>query len=106
MTTKGIVMKQRFILFRRAGVYYYEDTTTGQQLSLRTKDEAEAHTLLHSKNEAHRQPVLNLRIARTYLTATDPEVARRTSDYEGVNVESVMLLYICSPYMLLETARA
>ena len=53
-------------------------TTTGQQLSLRTKDEAEAHTLLHSKNEAHRQPVLNLHIARTYLTATDPEVARRT----------------------------
>ncbi|MGD0207575.1 MAG: tyrosine-type recombinase/integrase [Verrucomicrobiota bacterium] len=71
-------MKQRFILFRRAGVLYYEDTTTGKQLSLRTKDEAEALTLLHSKNEAHRQPVLNLRIARTYLTATDPEVARRT----------------------------
>jgi len=78
MTKKGIVMKQRFILFRRAGVFYYEDTTTGQQLSLRTKDEAEALTLLHSKNEAHRQPVLNLHIARTYLTATDPEVARRT----------------------------
>jgi hypothetical protein len=33
---------------------------------------------LYSKNEAHRQPVLNLRIARTYLTATDPEVAKRT----------------------------
>jgi integrase len=78
MTKKGIVMKQRFILFRRAGVFYYEDTTTGQQLSLRTKDETEALTLLHSKNEAHRQPVLNLRIARTYLTATDPEVAKRT----------------------------
>ena len=78
MTKKGIVMKQRFILFRRAGVFYYEDTTTGQQLSLRTKDEAEALTLLHSKNEAHRQPVLNLQIARTYLTATDPEVANRT----------------------------
>jgi hypothetical protein len=42
MTKKGIVMKQRFILFRRACVFYYEDTTTGKQLSLRTKDEAEA----------------------------------------------------------------
>ena len=71
-------MKQRFNLFRRAGVFYYEDTTTGKQLSLRTKDEAEARTLLHSKNEAHRQPVLNLQIARTYLTATDPEAAMRT----------------------------
>lgn len=78
MTKQGIVMKPRYRLFRRAGVYYCEDTTTGQQLSLKTKDEAEALTLLHSKNEAHRQPVLNLRIARTYLTATDPEVANRT----------------------------
>jgi hypothetical protein len=66
------VMKTRFILFRRAGVFYSEDTTTGEQHSLRTEDEAEALTLLHSKNEAHRQPVLNLQIARTYLTATDP----------------------------------
>ena len=65
-------------MFNRAGVYYSEDTTTGKQHSLRTKDEAEALALLHSKNEAHRQPVLNLHIARTYLTATDPEVARRT----------------------------
>ncbi len=72
------VMKTRFILFRRAGVYYSEDTTTRKQISLRTKDEAEALTLLHSKNEAHRQPVLNLHIARTYLTATDPETAKRT----------------------------
>lgn len=71
-------MKTRFILFNRKGVYYSEDTTTGKQHSLRTKDEAEALTLLHTKNEAHRQPVLNLQIARTYLTAVDPEVAKRT----------------------------
>jgi hypothetical protein len=71
-------MKTRFILFKRADVYYSEDTTTKKQHSLRTKDEAEALTLLHSKNEAHRQPVLNLHIARTYLTATDPETAKRT----------------------------
>src|SRR5580704_10249 len=71
-------MKPRFILFRRAGVFYSEDTNPRQQHSLRTKDEAEALTLLHSKNEAHRQPVLNLHIARTYLTAADPEMAKRT----------------------------
>lgn len=71
-------MKSRFILFKRAGVYYSEDTVTRKQHSLRTKDEAEAFAILHSKNEAYRQPVLNLQIARTYLTATDPEVARRT----------------------------
>src|SRR5271165_573586 len=71
-------MKTRFILFKRAGVFYSEDTTTRKQHSLRTKDEAEALTLLHSKNEAHRQPVLNLHIARTYLTASDPAMGQRT----------------------------
>lgn len=39
---------------------------------------AEALTLLHSKNESFRQPVLNLHIARTYLAATDPDIAQRT----------------------------
>src|ERR1700733_5513125 len=71
-------MKSRFNLFNRNGVFYSVDTKTGKQHSLRTKDEGEALTLLHSKNEAHRQPVLNLHIARTYLTATDPETAKRT----------------------------
>lgn len=72
-------MKQRFILYQRSnGRFYCEDTTTGKQESLGTKDEAEALTLLHSKNEAFRQPVLNLQIARTYLSASDAAVAKRT----------------------------
>jgi len=71
-------MNQRYILFRRAGVFYYEDTTTGKQLSLRTKNPAEAKTLLHAKNESVRQPVLNLQIARAYLAGSDPLVASRT----------------------------
>ncbi len=75
---KGIVMNQRFILFRRAGVFYCEDTASGKQSSLRTKDAAEAKTLLHAKNEAFRQPVINLQIARAYLAASDPAVASRT----------------------------
>jgi len=72
------VMNQRFILFRRSGVFYCEDTTTGKQLSLRTKDEGEATTLLHAKNEAFRQPILNLQIARAYMAASDPMVSKRT----------------------------
>ena len=71
-------MKQRFILFRRAGVFYSEDTTTRQQTSLRTKDESEAITLLNARNESFRQPVLNLQIARAYLTASDPAMTQRT----------------------------
>jgi integrase len=72
-------MKQRFILYRRSnGKFYAEDTVTRKQSSLKTRDEAEALTLLHSKNEAFRQPVLNLQIARAYLSASDAEVAKRT----------------------------
>ena len=45
---------------------------------MKTRDEAEALTLLHSKNEAFRQPGLNLQIARAYLSATDGNAAKRT----------------------------
>lgn len=71
-------MKSRYILFRRAGVYCTEDTVTRKQSSLRTKDEAEAMTLLNAKNESFRQPVLNMQIARAYLTASDPAMTERT----------------------------
>src|SRR5258708_4249246 len=71
-------MKPQFILFRRAGVFYYEDTETHKQLSLRTKDKIEARTLLHAKNEAFRQPVLNRQMARAYLTASDPQMTKRS----------------------------
>ena len=71
-------MKSKFILFKRSGVYYAEDTTTGKQSSLSTKDEAEALSVLNAKNESYRQPVLNLQIARAYLTASDPAMTART----------------------------
>ena len=35
-------MNHRFILFQRSAVYYCEDTATGKQTSLRTKDKADA----------------------------------------------------------------
>jgi integrase len=72
-------MKQRFILYRRSnGKFYCEDTVTKKQNSLKTTDESEALALLNARNETFRQPILNLRIARTYLSATDGEAAKRT----------------------------
>ena len=71
-------MKQRYRMFQRGRVFYVEDTTTGRQASLKTKEEAEAGRLLAAKNEAHVQPALNLQIARAYLSATDPEIRTRT----------------------------
>ncbi len=71
-------MKTKYTMFRRNGVYYSQDTATGQQKSLRTRDEAEATSLLYAFNEAQRQPVLNLHLARAYLTASDPAFVERT----------------------------
>jgi len=48
-------MKNRYILFQRSGVFYTEDTTSGKQASLRTKDKADALRLLNAKNEATHQ---------------------------------------------------
>ena len=71
-------MKTKYTLFRRNGIYYSQDSGTGQQKSLRTRDEADALKLLNARNEAHRQPVLNLHLARAYLTASDPAFVERT----------------------------
>ncbi len=71
-------MKSQFILFQRSGVYYAEDTTTGKQTSLRTKDRDDALRLLHVKNEAVHQPAMNLQIAQVYLQHGDPALASRT----------------------------
>jgi integrase len=71
-------MKTKYTLFRRGGIFYSQDSATGQQKSLRTRDEAEASQLVNARNEAHRQPVLNLHLARAYLTASDPAFVART----------------------------
>lgn len=71
-------MKLRFTLFRRGRSYYSQDRTSGQRSSLHTTAPDETSTILAAKNEAHRQPILNLHLARTYLSVTDPEISRRT----------------------------
>jgi integrase len=71
-------MKSKYTLFRRGEMFYMQDSATGRQTSLRTKDETEAKSLLNARNEAQRQPVLNLHLARAYLTASDPAFVERT----------------------------
>jgi hypothetical protein len=61
-------MTDKFRIFRRAsGVWYLEDKETNHQESLRTRNETEASRLLLARNEAHRQPAINVQIARAYL---------------------------------------
>jgi integrase len=72
-------MKCQFRVFRRAsGVWYIENTVTHQQESLRTRAADEAERLLIARNEAHRQPAINMQIARAYLSVADPSSVSRT----------------------------
>src|SRR5258706_13057734 len=73
-------MKQLSILYRRkvGGMFYVEDTETRKQESLGTKDRTEAKSLLNARNEAARQPQLNLQIAKAYLAGTDSGASTRT----------------------------
>ncbi|MCP5517218.1 MAG: tyrosine-type recombinase/integrase [Verrucomicrobiales bacterium] len=71
-------MKQRYYLFRRGRVFYFQDGETGRQTSLRTVDRRKAERILLAKNEASEQPALNLSLARAYLTAHNAEMVNRT----------------------------
>ena len=74
-------MKTRYRLIRRGirgGVFYCVDTQTGKRTSLGTASEDEARQIIEAKNQAQRQPVLNLQIAKAYLAGTDSGIAQRT----------------------------
>jgi len=72
-------MTHKYRMFRRhSGVYFIQDNETGKQESLRTKNKGEAERLIQAKNEAHRQPAINVQIARAYLMAADPKLVTRT----------------------------
>ena len=74
------VMKKRYRLVRRGerNTFYCFDTQTGKRTSLETNDADAAERLISAKNEALRQPVLNLQIARAYLAGTDSGYTTRT----------------------------
>lgn len=59
-------------------MYYVEDTETGQQCSLQTRDLGDAKRIRNAKNEATARPALGLSLARAYLTAYDPKMVERT----------------------------
>ena len=62
----------------RGGMFYLVDKTTGKRISLPTCDADEARQILEARNQAERQPVLNLQIAKAYLAGTDNGIASRT----------------------------
>jgi integrase len=74
-------MKTRYRLIRRGtrgGKFYCVDNLTGKRTSLQTSSEDEAQQIVAAKNQALRQPALNLQIARAYLVGTDSGITKRT----------------------------
>jgi len=71
-------MKKFYRMFRRGNRYYVEHVETRQQTSLGTSNHVEALRLWSAKNEAIQAPVLNLTLARTYLSAHDQRMIERT----------------------------
>lgn len=74
---KNVQLKYR-LYRRRNGNFYWQENGSKKQGTLRTTDRREAERLLNAMNESHREPTLNLNLARAYLIAHDPEMARRT----------------------------
>jgi integrase len=62
----------------RGGTFYCVDKSTGKRTSLDTADQDEAGQIVAAKNQALRQPALNLQIARAYLSGTDSGINTRT----------------------------
>jgi len=58
----------------RNGMCYCKDTQTGS----RTKDRKEADRLVQHKNEALKNPAINRKIGMAYISASDPDLAKRT----------------------------
>jgi integrase len=72
-------VQQKYRLYRRRnGVFYWQENDSQKQGTLSTSDKREAERLLNAMNESHRQPTLNLGLARAYLAAHDPKMPTRT----------------------------
>jgi hypothetical protein len=72
-------MKNRYRLIHRGDRgFYCFDNETGKRFSLETKDRDAAEQIVLAKNQALRQPALNLQIAKAYLAGSDNGVNTRT----------------------------
>ena len=73
-------MQNRYYLYQRrsTGIYFIQDRLAKKHESLRTRDTAVAQRLFNAKNQAAEQPMLNVSLAKVYLSGTSPEMATRT----------------------------
>jgi len=70
--------KTAYRMFSRRGVFYAQHNSTGKQESLGTKNRQEAEKLIAAKNAAENNRLLNLALAKVYISASDPKLESRT----------------------------
>ncbi len=73
-------MLNRYYLYRHRsdGIYFIQDRVAQKHQSLRTRDPVAAQRLFNAKNQAAEQPMLNVAMAKAYLSGASPEMATRT----------------------------
>ena len=72
---KNVQLKYR-LYRRRNGNLYWQENGSKKQGSLRTTERREAERLLNAMNESHRQPTLNLNLARAYRLSSHRSARR------------------------------
>jgi integrase len=70
--------KQRYWLYRRAGIYYLHDSETGVRESLLTRNKQEAEQIRTMRNMSAEHPVIGISLAKACLTSQDPKLLSRT----------------------------
>ena len=59
-------------------MFYCVDKNTGIRTSLNTSNKDEAQQFIEAKNNAERQPIFSLQIAKAYLAGRDTGIKTRT----------------------------
>jgi len=70
--------KQRYWLYRRAGIYYLHDAETGKRESLNTHSKREAEQIRIVRNEVAARPQVGWALAKACFAAQDSKVLKRT----------------------------
>ena len=71
-------MKQRFYLYRRGETFYLQDSRTGKQQSLETRDRNTALRLLEVKRQTEADPAYSQFVLKSCLVTRDPLLSSRT----------------------------
>ncbi len=73
------IVNETYRMYRRKnGIYYAENVQTKRQISLRTRDLADAKVMLVAKNESARDSRISREVGFAYLSCADPQAKTRT----------------------------